>query len=92
MCYNKVVHLNQTKTPAGTEVTAVWSGCVYTGEGVAAVCRKCVSGFRHYLTVGFGQLFKTNKLLLDCPVLSCTVICKDTYQPEWIIITKIDLV
>lgn len=62
MCYNKVVHLNQTKTPAGTEVTAVWSVCVYTGKGVAAVCRKCVSGFRHYLTVGFGQLFKTNML------------------------------
>lgn len=59
MCYNKVVHLNQSKTPAGTEVSALWSGCVYVGEGVTAVCRKCVSGFRHYLTVGFGQPFKT---------------------------------
>lgn len=68
MCYNKVAHLNQTKTPAGTEVTALWSGFVYTGEGVAAVCRKCVSGFRHYLRVGFGQPFKT-AFELSCSVL-----------------------
>lgn len=61
MCYNKGVHHSLTKTPARTEVTAVWSGCVYVGEGVAAVRRKCVSGLRHYLTVGFGQLYKTNK-------------------------------
>jgi len=60
MCGNEGVRLNQTKkTPAGTEVTA---GCVYVGHGAAAVCTKCVSGFRHYLTVGFGQLFKTNKV------------------------------
>lgn len=82
MCYNKGVHLNQTKTPAKTEVTAVWSGCVYVGEGVAAVCGKCVSEFRHYLTVGFGQIFKTNKWPLHCPLLSFTLFCKDNTGPN----------
>lgn len=92
MCYNKRVHPNQTKTPAGTEVTAVWSGCVYVGVGDAAVRRTCVSGFRHYLTVGFGQLFKTNKWLLYRSLLSCTLFCEDEYWPDWIIIAKIDIV
>ena len=61
MHYNDALHVGQTKTPAGTEVTARWSCRVYVGEGVAASCRKCVSGFVHYLTVGFGQHFKTSK-------------------------------
>lgn len=85
MYYNEGVHLNQTKTPAGTEVTAVWSGCVYVGEGVATLVRKCVSGFRHYLTVGFGRLFKTNKWPVHYPLLSLTLFSKDEYRSERII-------
>ncbi len=79
MCYNKGVHLNQSKTPAKTEVTAVWSGCVYVGQGVAAACRTCLTMFRHYLTVGFGQTFKTNKWPVHCPRLSFVLFYKDEY-------------
>lgn len=57
--------------PSGAKVTAVWSGRVYVGEGVAASCKTCVPGFRHYLTVGFGEHFKTNKWPMYSPLLSC---------------------
>lgn len=77
MCCNKAVHVDQTKTPAGTEVTALWSARVYTGQEVAAVCRKCVSGLRHYLTVGFGRLFKHKGI---ASVLSYTVLHHDLYK------------
>lgn len=40
MCYNEAAHVNQSETPAGTEVTALRSACVYTGQGVAAVQQK----------------------------------------------------
>lgn len=53
MCHNKTVHLNQTKTPVGTEVTTVWSGSVYIGEGFAAVCRKCFSGLN--IVINFSE-------------------------------------
>lgn len=40
MCYNEAAHVNQSETPAGTEVTALRSARVYTGQGVAAVQQK----------------------------------------------------
>lgn len=71
MCYNEAAHVNQSKTPAGTEVTALRSARVYTGQGVAAVSRNCVSGLRHYLTVGYGRLFESK---LMASVLSHLVV------------------
>lgn len=72
MCYNKGAHLNQTKTSAKTEVTAVWSGWVYFGQGVAAVCRKCVSGFIQQLVL---VNFSKQTSFFFCTFLYCLVHC-----------------
>lgn len=40
MSYNEAAHVNQSETPEGTEVTALRSARVYTGQGVAAVQQK----------------------------------------------------
>lgn len=55
MYYNEGEHLDQTKTPAVT----VQSGLAvcYVGQGVAALVRRCVSGFRRYFAVDFRKLF-----------------------------------
>lgn len=44
MCYNEPVHVNQSETPEGTEVTELRSARVYTGQGVAAVQQKVCLG------------------------------------------------
>lgn len=71
---------NQTKTPARTEVTAVWSSCVWVGREAAALCKKWVSVLRHYLTAGFARIFKTSYWIF-CPCPACHL-CRKVKQLE----------